>query len=494
MEDSMSVRSLPPVLLVIAALVATACSSSNSSPGTGGSSGPGGGATSGPGATSGGQSAAPVAISGDLEIGAKMGCSPAPCTPGEGAEGAADEIGYTRVNVFAEKYKDDVNVKFTEADFDPATFLNTVASGNPPDVVRISRDILGTYIAEGALEPLDNCISTHGIDMTQFYEPAVAQVTTGGKVYGIPEFYDSRIILINDSVLQEANLTVADIDTSDWTKLADVNNKLLKKDGNKISRIGFDPKLPEFLPLWAYANGAKIVSDDGLTSQLDDPKVAEALDFAVSLIKAHGTAPAYFDFRGTGPGSAFFGPENQFTEDSLGAFPMEQWYLNVLANDTPDEKIDFAPFKDRQGNNISYSGGGALAIPSSADNKEAACEFIKTMTLPETWFAAAKVRAEKRKADGEAFTGVYSGNRAADELIFGQLVTQETAGAFYEGVQLVQEVADKAYSLPPIPGAAEFDTAWRAAVEDVMNNGTPAAEALGRADQEAQDAIDSAAQ
>jgi multiple sugar transport system substrate-binding protein len=386
-----------------------------------------------------------------------------------------------------------VNLTFTEADFDPATFLNTVASGNPPDVVRISRDILGTYIAEGALEPLDSCIADHGIDMSQFYEPAVAQVTSDGSVYAVPEFYDSRIILINDSVLTEANLTPEDIDTSDWEALRTVNEQLLAKDGDTITRLGFDPKLPEFLPLWAYANGTAIISEDGLTSQLDDPKVAEALEYAVSLITAHGTAPAFFDFRTNGPGSAFFGPENQFTEDSLGAFPMEQWYLNVLANDTPDEEISFQPFKDRQGNNISYSGGGSLAIPSSADNKTAACEFIKTMTLPDTWFAAAKVRADKRAADGEAFTGVYSGNRAADELIFGQLVTEESAGAFFEGVELVQDVADEAYSLPPIPGGAEFDRIWKAAVQDVMNNGTPAADALAQADQEAQDAIDNAA-
>jgi multiple sugar transport system substrate-binding protein len=480
-------RSLPAVLLVIVALLAAACGpTAESSAGPGASTGTGGGS---PGT---GGSAAPVDISGDLEIGAKLGCSPAPCTPEAGKEGAADEIAYTRYNLFADQYPD-VKLTFTEKDFDPATFLNTVASGNPPDVVRISRDILGTYIAEGALEPLDECVSTHGIDMSQFYEPAVTQVTSEGVVYGIPEFYDSRIILINDSVISDAGLTPEDIDTSDWDALSQVNQQLMAKDGNKISRIGFDPKLPEFLPLWAYANGTKIVSDDGLTSQLDDPKVAEALDFAVSLITAHGTAPEFFDFRGTGPGSAFFGPENQFTEDSLGAFPMEQWYLNVLANDTPDEKIDFQPFKDRQGNDISYSGGSALAIPSSADNKEAACEFIKTITLPDTWVAAAEVRAEKRAADGEAFTGVYSGNRAADEQIFGQLVTEETAGAFYEGVQLVQSVADASYSLPPIPAAAEFDRIWRAAVEDVMNNGTPAADALAQADQEAQDAIDSAA-
>jgi multiple sugar transport system substrate-binding protein len=328
--------------------------------------------------------------------------------------------------------------------------------------------------------------------MSQYYESAVANVTFDGSVYAIPETYDVRIILINDSVLEEVGLTPEDIDTSDWDALTEVNNQLMANDGDTISRLGFDPKLPEFLPLWAYANGATLVSDDGLTSQLEDPKVAEALDYAVSLINAHGSAPAFFDFRGTGPGSAFFGPENQFTEDSLGAFPMEQWYLNNLANDTPDEAISFQPFKSREGSNITLSSGSALAIPAIADNKEAACEFIKTVTGADAYFAANEVRAEKRAADGEAFTGVLTANRGANERIF-ELVTEESAGAFYEGVQLVLEVVDDAYSLPAIPAAREFDGIWRAAVEEAYT-GTPAADVLARADQEAQDVIDSAAQ
>ena len=489
----MSRRSLLPALIATMAIVAAACGpQATGSPGAGQTTGPG----ASPGTSPGGATAAPVEVTGDLEIGARLGCTPEPgvgCEPAEGAEGAADEIAYTRYNLFAEQ-NPEVNLSFTEADFDATTFLTSVAAGNPPDVVRISRDILGTFIAEGALESLDSCITNHGIDMSQYREPAVAQVTSGESVYAIPEFYDARIILINDSVLEEVDLTPEDIDTSDWDALRQVNEQLMAKDGDTITRIGFDPKLPEFLPLWAYANGTAIVSDDGLTSQLDDPKVAEALEYAVSLITAHGTAPAFFDFRGSGPGSAFFGPENQFTEDSLGAFPMEQWYLNVLANDTPEEEISFQPFKDRQGNNISYSGGSALAIPASADNKAAACEFIKVVTGSEAWIAAAETRAGMRAESGQAFTGVYTGNSVADETIFGELVTAETAGAFYEGVQLVIEVSENSYSLPPIPAAAEFDRAWRGAVEDVMNNGTPAADALAQADQEAQDAIDSAAQ
>jgi multiple sugar transport system substrate-binding protein len=268
----------------------------------------------------------------------------------------------------------------------------------------------------------------------------------------------------------------------------------MAKDGDNITRIGFDPKLPEYLPLWAAANGASIISEDGSESLLDDPAVAEALDFAASLVLAHGDAASFFDFRANGPGGAFFGEENQFTEDSLGAMPMESWYLNVLAGDTPDEQLAFQPFLDREGNPISVLGGQAWVIPAASDNKEAACEFAKVVTEAETWVAAATARAETRAAEGESFTGTYTANVEADEQIFSELVTEETAGNYYEGIQLALEVAENAVAQPANPAAEEFKSIWQEAVQRVLNEGVPAAEALADADEEAQAAIDGAGQ
>jgi len=491
----------PIALLIAATLIATACGSGSGSSAT--STAAGGGsstapstaaASSGAGASASADtgSAAPSGgkpISGTLQVGGKYGCKPIPCKPQ--GDGAADEIAVTRYDAFAKAHPE-VTLEFTEQDFKAETFLTSVAAGNPPDVVRMDRDTIGTYIAQGAIDPIDQCITDFGIDMSQYRQPAVQQLTVDGKVYGIPEFYDSRIILINDSVVTDAGLKPEDIDTSNWDNLKSVNEKLLKKDGNKVTRIGFDPKLPEFLPLWAKANGASIISDDGKTSQLEDPKVAEALDFAASLIKAHGSPAAFLDFRGNGPGGKdFFGPNNQFKADTLGAMPMEQWYLNVLASNTPDEKIDFAPFKDKQGNPISMSGGSVWAIPASAKNKDAACEFMRVITLPDSWYAAAKVRADARAADKEPFTGVYTGNIKADERIFSELVTEQSAGAYLPGVKLVQETADVAFSMPPVAAAEEFKRIWQEAVNRVLNQGVSAQDALTQADQEAQDAIDS---
>jgi len=461
---------------------ASASASASGSADTGSSS-PSAGGSASPGAAN---------LSGTLLVGAKYGCKPIPCTPS--GEGAADEIATTRYDVFAKQYPN-VTVNFTEADFKAETFLTSVAAGNPPDVVRMDRAIVGTYVAQGALDPLTDCISKFGIDMSQYRKPAVDAVTVDGEVYGVPEFYDSRIILINDSAVQDAGLTPADIDTTDWDKLSQVNQKLTKKTDGKLSRIGFDPKLPEFLPLWAKANGASIISDDGKKAQLDDPKVAEALKYAASLITAQAPAAQFLDFRGNGPGGKdFFGPKNQFAEDTLGAMPMEQWYLNVLASNTPKEKIDFAPFKDRQGNPISFSGGSAWVIPAKAKNKDAACEFMRVITLPDTWYAAAKVRADKRAADGSPFTGVYTGNKLADDKIFGQggLVTEQSAGAYLPGVQLVQSTSDVAFSLPPIAAAERFTSIWQGAVQKVLNEGADPTQTLADANKEAQDAIDAA--
>ncbi|MDQ3553635.1 MAG: hypothetical protein M3395_04410, partial [Chloroflexota bacterium] len=79
----------------------------------------------------------------------------------------ADEIATTRYDIFTDQ-NPDLQVTFTESNFDAATFLASVAAGNPPDVVRMDRAIIGTYVANGALDPIDQCITDRSIDMSQY--------------------------------------------------------------------------------------------------------------------------------------------------------------------------------------------------------------------------------------------------------------------------------------------------------------------------------------
>jgi multiple sugar transport system substrate-binding protein len=188
----------------------------------------------------------------------------------------------------------------------------------------------------------------------------------------------------------------------------------------------------------------------------------------------------------------FFGAGNQMAADQLGAFPMEQWYVNVLAGSSPDAPLVFAPFTDREGNPISYATGNAWAIPTGAANPEAACEFMKAVTSVDAWTAAAQARADMRAEAGTINTGVYSGNLLADEIVFGEIVQPSGNEAFDTAVQTILEVSDNAFIIPPNPAANEFKQAWMDAANRVLNGEQTAQEALDQAQAEAQAALDDA--
>jgi multiple sugar transport system substrate-binding protein len=402
--------------------------------------------------------------------------------------GLGDEIAKTRVDTFKHAYPD-VQLTVTEGDFDEQQFLSAVASGSPPDLVYMTRDIIGTYAARGAIQPLTECVSKAGIDMSNFRDSAVQQVTLDGSVYAIPEFFDTRVLIVNNKAVAAAGLTPDQVSTADWDALADVNRKLTDASGGKLSRIGFDPKLPEFLPLWAKANGADLLSADGRTAQLDDPKVVEALTYALGLIKDEGGWPTMKAFRDTWD---FFGAKNQFAQDQLGAFPIEEWYISTLASNSPDVDITVKPFQDRQGNPMTFSGGNAWAMPTGAKNPDAACAFMATMTATPTWIAAANARADARAAANKPFTGVFTANKAADEQIFSTIVKPTGTSAFDEGTKTVLDVQDKSFVIPTSRAGAEFQKAWMDAVNRALNGQQSPEDALKQAQQDAQSALDAA--
>jgi multiple sugar transport system substrate-binding protein len=402
--------------------------------------------------------------------------------------GLPDEIATTRVKAY-EKASGNT-VKVNEGGFDEQQFLSAVASGNPPDVVYLDRNIIGTYAARGAIQPLDDCVQNADVDMDVFRDAATSQVTIDGTVYGIPEFYSVRVVIGNDSVLDAAGLTIDDVATGDWQQIAAASKAMAAVSGGNVERIGYDPKLPEFLPLWAHANGGRLLSEDGRTATLDDPKVVEAVEFGASLVADAGGWAAFSAFRNSWD---FFGEENQYAADQLGAMPMEDWYVNQLAEVSRGEAgITVAPFLDRQGEPVTYATGQAWAVPKGAKHPDEACEFAATMTAADTWVAAAKARAEALRAEGGAYTGTFTGNEAADEKIFSEVYQPVDDPALASAVETILSVQDKAFSLPPAPASAEFQKAYQDAVTRVLEGKQSAAEAMAQAQQVAQKALDDA--
>jgi multiple sugar transport system substrate-binding protein len=401
--------------------------------------------------------------------------------------GTGDEIATERVALFEETYPG-VEVTFTEGALDEQQFLTSVASGNPPDAVYIDRALLSTYAVRGALQPLTACIDQAGIDMSIFRPAAVEQVTVDGEIYGIPDFYNNIFVMVNTKALDDAGLTLEDVNTSDWEALSALNDALTVNDG-EVTRIGFDPKLPEFFPLWVEANGSQILSDDGRTAMLNTPEAVEALEYANSLHEAAGGRAAFVAFRDTWD---FFGSNNQIAADQVGAWPMEQWYMNVLADVSPDAPIAFTPFLDREGNPISFATGSAWAIPTNSPNFDAACALAATMTSTDAWVRAATARAEIRAESGALNTGVSPANMEAEGVIFSDIVGPTGSDVFDSGIETLLSVQEGGFAIPANPAGNEFRQSWFDAVNRVLNGEQTAQEALDQAQAEAQAALDEA--
>lgn len=399
-----------------------------------------------------------------------------------------DLIAQSRVDLFREQYPD-INVTFSESGFDEQSFLTSLAGDDPPDVVNVPRNDLGTYIQRGVLQPLDECIDQQGVDMNVFYEGALAQVTLDGSHYAFPEFFNTRSWIINNRVFEEAGVDPDGVDLSDWAGLAELNEQLTVVEDGTLTRIGIDPKLPEFLPLWAWANGSPLLNEDGTQASLDAPGVVEALETTVPMHDPAGGRTAFLDFRDTWD---FFGAENQYATDQLAAMPMEQWYVNTLSGVSPDDvDITVRPFMTPEGQPITWGDGNSWAIPRHAPNPEAGCVFAATMTDAETWIHAATLRAETRAEEGTANTGVYTGNQEADDVIFNEIVDLSDWPQFEEAVQTIVENQENAFGLPPSPAAAAVQDAWEQAANEVMQGADPA-EALATAQENAQSEIDAA--
>jgi multiple sugar transport system substrate-binding protein len=395
-----------------------------------------------------------------------------------------DEVATSRMD-YAEAELGEVEVELIEGDLDIQQFLSAVASGEPPELVYADRDQIGSLAARGAILPLDRCIEGEGIDMDQFREAAVGQVTLDGEVYGIPEFNQVQVTMANADLLSAAGVAIDDVNGSDREAMTQANLALTKSDGGSLSVIGVDSKLPEFLPLWVAAAGGSVLSEDGRTAQLDSQEAIDSLTWAVGIYDDQGGFSKVKAFRDS---ADFFGEGNQFATDTLGAMPMEQWYINVLNEVSPDAPLAFDTVRTTSGEPIAFAGGSAWAIPSGTENPAAACRWAKAMTSMDAWQAAADARLSLREDEGKPFTGILTGNTDADEAIR-EMVT--SGGEPWDsGVEAMYEANDNAVSLPANPADAEFEQAMQDAVNSVLNGEATPEEALAEAQATAQEALD----
>ena len=403
--------------------------------------------------------------------------------------GPGDEIANVRAETASDALaRADADVANPSGGFDDQKFLAALAARDVPDIVYMDRKKIATYAAKGVLQPLNSCIKNQKINIKQYRKVSIDAVTYKGRIYAIPEFTSPITIVAVNSVLRDAGVKVADLNTRNFTKLRAAARKMYKSSDGKVTRIGFDPKIPEFFPLWAKSLGLNLLSKNGLKASLNDPRAVRALTYTTQLIKDQGGWDRFKAFRDSWD---FFGNKNQVAEAQVGAWPQESWYYAVLARTTKAE-ITAIPFRNKAGGQITYLQGAGWAIPKGSKLPGLACTWARVMTAPGTWLKAVKVRFDNQRRLGRPFTGTFTANRIADVKIFEDLYQSFGSKAYDDAVRLLVNIQKYGFEQPASPAGDAFNTAMTDAINRVLTGKQSPAAALRQAQREAQTAINRA--
>jgi multiple sugar transport system substrate-binding protein len=377
----------------------------------------------------------------------------------------ADDVGKARLD-YAKSQLSGVTVSMDATGFDAQKFTTRLASNDVPDVVQMDRAYVATYAAQDLLMPLDQCFSTYGVDAASYWYPAVtADVTYDQKIWATPQFFQPSAVMLNERVLKEKGVDAADIDTSKPDTLIAAAKKMYATKGGNPSTLGFDPVPTGQAPLWVLGYGGRLVGDDGKPT-LDDPANVKALTTIKQIVDAQGGWAKVKSFTDS---FDFFGKNNQFVKDQVGAQVDAQWYVNVLSPYAKDVQLGAVPFKNSEGQPFAVTGGSGFVIPAKAKNPDAACAWMINLTSDAAWMAAGEARAATlKKSPGAINTGLFTGSPSADQAIKQKFVTKSGNAGFDQAIQTFYDVLPTGKSIGASPAGQTAQTELNNAVSSAM--------------------------
>ncbi len=274
-------------------------------------------------------------------------------------------------------------VKITNVyDATPDKYMAAIASGNVPDLLKLSATDIPALGQRGALLALDSYISRDKWDMKQYFDFVVEQCSWGGKTYAITHHPDIRCTFTNPAILKEAGLDPDKVPES-WDDLIVWGAKMNKQDNGRWVRFGYVPSWTE--ANWPtelmQANGATFLSDDGRKVNFNSDQAAEALQWAIDTTdKIDGgynntvTMVKSNQYPGAGP------PQWLFAQSHLGMMLFGNWAWNAITIYDPKLAAKNAMFPggpSAKGQGFVFGGGQMVSIPKGAKSPDLAWEWLK---------------------------------------------------------------------------------------------------------------------
>ncbi len=358
---------------------------------------------------------------------------------------------------------------------DAQRLLSAIAGGVPPDVVFFDRFAIGEWAGRGALTDLapylekQDANDPYRIDVSQYYPWAMEEASykppgTSGKsgVYGIPTEADVRIFYANSNLLRQAGYVEPNGEPrlpKNWDELREYSRKLTryKTPGDPkspIVRLGFAPRTGNsWLYLYAWQAGGEFLSPDRTRCTMDTPEVVRALRWMTDV---------YDDLGGYGQVTGFEqgfqgGAMDPFVQDMVAMKTDGTPYMERIAWWRPDMDFVVCPPPmppDRMDKGpVSWSGGFALVIPTTAHQKDAAFKFIQYMYSWEAIQLMERGKKEQLNSQGKMYLPKGLANRVIYERLVQQYITDdpEVPPRIRQAYEVVKELMPRTRIRPVTP-------------------------------------------
>lgn len=249
-----------------------------------------------------------------------------------------------------------------------------IAGGKAPDVMWVATEGVRLLAERKLARPIDDLVKRDSKELKEYFDDVAPSLIDSfkvkGKLYQLPYSWNNMVIYYNPKLLEKAGLQPP---KADWTKDDFLNYAkalTVVKDGKTI-QYGFATEVGYFtssIP-WMFANNTNLLKDDWTASNLDDPKVVEAVQFVQDLIYKYKVCPAP---------AAGFNIFNAFMSGNVAMFGAGRWPLmTFLPEKFKDFNIQVWPKWKTQ---VTEFGVDGFPILSSSKNVSASWKLVKYMT------------------------------------------------------------------------------------------------------------------
>ncbi|MFO1523864.1 MAG: extracellular solute-binding protein [Kiritimatiellia bacterium] len=407
---------------------------------------------------------------------------------------------------------------------DPTRFLVAVAGGVAPDVVFFDRYAVPQWASRGTFSKLDDFLAADRkrwaewqaalakdptvpapwpgaapeksglpgvpdraavtpIAQSDFYAPCWDEATftdprTGAHgVYGVPSTADNRVLLYNKDLLIRHGFTNAVGEAkppATWEELETMAVKMTERDEKGgFKSMGFIPKHGDsWLYMYGWQAGGQFMTPDGKRCTLNHPRIEYALDWLTKLYDQLGGAENVETFEKSfqqGALDPFITGKVAMKIDGVWRMADLAFYgrdLNLGAAPPPIPASELAAGKKP----ISWVGGFAYAIPSTAREKKGAWELIRFLASQRAHEIRMSYEQLNSLSQGRAFIPRQYPNRAQNEWGYNTYVVNNPAlePKFKAAMKVFNDLLPDSYYRPATPVGMKMWNAQRDAMEEAI--------------------------